>query len=157
MSNQTTSSVYAYSPALYQWGLALGGALGFGLIFGLQDAYWDGHAFQWRASVLPALLGGAAGYLLGRSLARIKRLKRVMAPWLQSARPVVGMCSFCKDVRLPAEKPDQEDAWEPVEAYLHELTGLEASHGICPDCAAQHYAEALAARDQDTPLWPPNP
>ena len=157
MSNQTTSSVYAHRPALFQWGLALGGALCFGLIFTLQDAYLNGHVFQWRALVVPALMGGAAGYLVGRGLARNKRLKRMMAPWLQSARPVLGMCSFCKDVRLPAEKPGQEDVWEPVESYLHEFTGLEASHGICPDCAARHYAEALAARDEQAPLWPPNP
>ncbi len=157
MPNQTINPFNASRPALYQWGLALLGALCFGSAVSLQDAYLNGGAFQWRALLLPALLGAVAGYLLGHMLVRIKQMERVMAPWIQSTRPVLGVCSFCKDVRLPAREPDGEDLWEPVESYLQELTDLEASHGVCPQCAAKHYAEALAERDRQAPLWPPNP
>ena len=45
------------------------------------------------------------------------------------------VCSFCKKIR------DDKGFWNQVEAYVADHTGAESSHGICPDCAKEHYPE----------------
>ncbi len=46
------------------------------------------------------------------------------------------VCSFCKRIRV-------DDKWIPLETYLHQNSAAEMSHGICPDCAQQHYGDLL--------------
>lgn len=42
---------------------------------------------------------------------------------------LVSICSGCRRVR------DAEHQWEPLERYFSQQTGVQFSHGICPDCA----------------------
>jgi hypothetical protein len=44
-------------------------------------------------------------------------------------RGILPICAHCKKIR------DDQGAWNQIEAYLHQHTEAEFSHGICPECA----------------------
>lgn len=46
---------------------------------------------------------------------------------------IIPICSFCKKIR------DDEGGWEPVDVYIRRHSETDFSHGICPDCAREHY------------------
>jgi len=48
---------------------------------------------------------------------------------------IVPICSYCKKVR------DDRGYWEQVEAYVSKHTEAQFSHGICPPCLEQFFAE----------------
>ena len=54
---------------------------------------------------------------LERSLAEVRNLKRLLP-----------ICMYCKKVR------DDDDYWQEIDAYIHEQTGTDFSHGVCPEC-----------------------
>jgi len=54
---------------------------------------------------------------LQEALADVKRLKRLLP-----------ICMYCKSIR------DDRDYWHQIESYIHEETGTDFSHGICPQC-----------------------
>lgn len=57
---------------------------------------------------------------------------------LDSARVLRGLlpiCASCKKIR------DDRGYWHQVEAYIHERTDADFSHGICPDCRERLYPE----------------
>lgn len=43
-------------------------------------------------------------------------------------KELIPICMYCKRVR------DDTDYWQQVETYIHECTGSNFSHGICPEC-----------------------
>ncbi len=45
------------------------------------------------------------------------------------------ICASCKKIR------DDKGYWNQIESYLRSHSGLEFSHGICPDCAKQLYPD----------------
>jgi hypothetical protein len=47
----------------------------------------------------------------------------------------VPICSSCKKIR------DDRGFWIQIEQYLAYHTGVQFSHGICPDCLKQFYPE----------------
>jgi PAS domain S-box-containing protein len=55
---------------------------------------------------------------------------------LQNVKTLTGflpICMFCKKIR------DDRGYWEKVEAYISAHTDVRFSHGLCPDCRAEHY------------------
>ena len=54
---------------------------------------------------------------LQTALADVKKLKRLLP-----------ICMYCKSIR------DDRDYWHQIEEYIHEETGTDFSHGICPTC-----------------------
>ncbi len=48
---------------------------------------------------------------------------------------IVPICSFCKKIR------NHSGSWSYIECYLQEKTSTRVSHGVCPDCAHEHYPE----------------
>lgn len=54
---------------------------------------------------------------------------------LLSLRALIPICMKCKKIR------DDEEYWHEVEAYFHDRTGVDFSHGICPACVKHFYAE----------------
>jgi PAS domain-containing protein len=54
---------------------------------------------------------------------------------LTMLKSLIPICMHCKKVR------DDQQYWQQVEGYFHHFIGVEFSHGICPDCMKQHYAE----------------
>ncbi len=71
---------------------------------------------------------------LERSLDEVRQLKRLLP-----------ICMYCKKVR------DDGDYWQEIETYIHERTGTDFSHGVCPDCVPhlvnQGLPEKSAERD----------
>jgi len=50
---------------------------------------------------------------------------------LKTLQGLLAICSYCKKIR------DSDDAWVPVEEYLHRHADIMLTHGICPPCYAQ--------------------
>jgi CheY-like chemotaxis protein len=44
---------------------------------------------------------------------------------------LLPICMYCKKVR------DDSRYWQEIELYIHEQTGTDFSHGICPGCMAE--------------------
>jgi ABC-type nitrate/sulfonate/bicarbonate transport system substrate-binding protein len=61
---------------------------------------------------------------LQHTLSEVKQLKEILP-----------ICAYCKKIR------DDDGYWEQLETYISEHGGTDFSHGICPDCVAQHYPE----------------
>ncbi|NJK90680.1 MAG: response regulator [Blastochloris sp.] len=55
---------------------------------------------------------------------RIIRYKR----HIQELKSLLPICMYCKKIR------DDQEYWQQVETYFHEVTGTDFSHGVCPDC-----------------------
>ena len=49
---------------------------------------------------------------------------------------LLAMCASCKSIR-------SDEHWEPAETYLQRHGEISLSHGICPECTEQFYADAL--------------
>ena len=56
---------------------------------------------------------------------------------LQTLKGIIPICAFCKRVRTNAGD------WQAVEAYVHAHSAADFSHGLCPHCTNEHYAEYL--------------
>ncbi len=54
---------------------------------------------------------------LEATMREVSRLKRLLP-----------ICMYCKKIR------DDGDYWREIDGYIHEHTGTDFSHGICPDC-----------------------
>jgi response regulator RpfG family c-di-GMP phosphodiesterase len=55
---------------------------------------------------------------------------------------LLPICMYCKKVR------DDRDYWHQIEEYIRVQTGTGFSHGICPDCARQLAAGAVAGTEE---------
>lgn len=88
------------------------------------------------AAVLGLLVGLQLLATLGLIILIVDRL-RVRAEefehHLQHLEVLLPICSYCKRIR------DDEGEWHILEEYLNEHTTAKFSHGICPDCAREHY------------------
>lgn len=75
-----------------------------------------------------------AMHALARQVMALMELRRVsarMAQVLEKIKTLHGLlpiCAWCKRIR------DDHGYWKQVEAYVHEHTGADFTHGICPDC-----------------------
>ncbi len=47
---------------------------------------------------------------------------------IRQLKELIPICMYCKRVR------DDSNYWQQVESYIHEHTGSNFSHGICPEC-----------------------
>jgi methyl-accepting chemotaxis protein len=47
---------------------------------------------------------------------------------------MLPICSYCKKIR------DDKGYWKQVADYISERTGVQFSHGMCPDCAKRVYS-----------------
>ena len=48
---------------------------------------------------------------------------------------LLPICASCKKIR------DDRGYWHQVEVYIHEHSGVDFSHGLCPECAEKLYPE----------------
>jgi GAF domain-containing protein len=65
------------------------------------------------------------------ALLEFRRVSVHLADALNHIKTLQGLlpiCAWCKRVR------DDEGYWDQVEAYLHKHTGIDFTHGICPEC-----------------------
>jgi len=65
------------------------------------------------------------------ALLELRRVSAHMAQALEKVKTLHGLlpiCAWCKRIR------DDHGYWSQVEAYIHEHTGADFTHGICPNC-----------------------
>ncbi|MEW6501326.1 MAG: PAS domain-containing protein [Thermodesulfobacteriota bacterium] len=63
---------------------------------------------------------------LQKSLAEVKTLSGLLP-----------ICSWCKKIR------DDKGYWNQLESYLSQHSGIDFSHGVCPECLRKHYPELV--------------
>ena len=81
-----------------------------------------------RISVLLLL-----AYLVDRTAVQTQALTQE----IQILRGILPICSFCKKIR------NEDSTWEQLERYITRHSEAIFSHGLCPACAKEHYAEFL--------------
>jgi nitrogen fixation/metabolism regulation signal transduction histidine kinase len=52
-------------------------------------------------------------------------------------KSLVSICMHCKKIR------DDRQYWQQVDRFFNKFIGVDFSHGLCPDCAKQHYSREL--------------
>ena len=57
---------------------------------------------------------------------------------------LLPICSYCKKIR------DDEGYWNQIESYIHDHSEATFSHGICKECAKQHYPDMDLYDDNET-------
>jgi phosphoserine phosphatase RsbU/P len=64
---------------------------------------------------------------------RLRVAERILtfATEIRQLKTLIPICMYCKKIR------DDSDYWEQMEHYIHEHTGSDFSHGICPECYAK--------------------
>jgi GAF domain-containing protein len=65
------------------------------------------------------------------ALLELRRISTRIADALEKVKTLHGLlpiCAWCKRIR------DDQGYWSQVEAYIHQHTGADFTHGICPEC-----------------------
>ena len=61
---------------------------------------------------------------------------------LQIYESNLPICMHCKKIRYKRE--NNKDTWVPIEEYFNQkMSGVDFSHGICPECIKKHYPEEV--------------
>lgn len=64
----------------------------------------------------------------------IAELKKALGE-VKTLSGLLPICSFCKKIR------NDEGYWSRIEEYIHQHSGAQFTHGLCPDCARKHYPD----------------
>jgi hypothetical protein len=54
---------------------------------------------------------------------------------VKTLQGMLPICAHCKKIR------DDQGSWQQLEAYICQHSGAKFSHGVCPDCLKEHYAD----------------
>ena len=89
------------------------------------------------------LVGFTFSRLIGRyrrmyflTLSREQEIRSRLEETLEKIKHLSGIvpiCSHCLKIR------DEGGYWQRTEQYIQEHSEAQFSHGICPDCAKEHY------------------
>lgn len=72
---------------------------------------------------------------LERTLAhKVEDLQEALAD-VGKLKTLLPICMYCKSVR------DDKDYWHQIDAYIHNETGTDFSHGICPSCMTKLHGD----------------
>ncbi len=71
----------------------------------------------------------------------IARLEKALAH-VKTLSGLLPICANCKKIR------DDKGYWNQIENYLREHSGVEFSHGLCPECGEKLYPEYYQAIDE---------
>jgi hypothetical protein len=70
---------------------------------------------------------------------RLNEANQALQQSLDEIRTLQGLlpiCSWCKKIR------DDEGLWTQVEHYIAQHTEVSFTHGMCPECAKEHFRQA---------------
>ncbi len=61
---------------------------------------------------------------------RLRVAERILgfAKQIRQLKELLPICSYCKRIR------DDQNYWQQIESYIHNHTGSDFSHSICPEC-----------------------
>jgi DNA-binding response OmpR family regulator len=76
---------------------------------------------------------------------RLRVAERILtfATEIRQLKTLIPICMYCKKIR------DDSDYWNQMENYIHEHTGSDFSHGICPDCYAKVMSKEFGVEVND--------
>jgi hypothetical protein len=72
------------------------------------------------------------------ALLELRRVSARLADALDNVKilqELLPICAWCKRIR------DDKGYWDQVEAYFHKNTGVDFTHGICPECLKKAHAK----------------
>jgi sigma-B regulation protein RsbU (phosphoserine phosphatase) len=72
---------------------------------------------------------------------RLRRLEEALANVKQLQR-LLPICSYCKRIR------DDQNYWQQVESYITVHSGVQFSHGFCPECYDKYVKPQLDELDR---------
>ncbi len=72
----------------------------------------------------------------------IAELQKALAE-IKTLHGILPICASCKKIR------DDKGAWHQMEAYIHDHTNVEFSHGICKECAKKMYPQYYTEDEDD--------
>jgi PAS domain S-box-containing protein len=52
---------------------------------------------------------------------------------IKTLQGILSICSYCHKIR------NDEGKWEQMEVYIRDRSEADFSHGMCPECLAEHY------------------
>jgi PAS domain S-box-containing protein len=67
------------------------------------------------------------------ALINAKEINDYLREEIETLRGILPICSSCKKIR------DDKGYWEQVDIYIHDRTGVDFSHSICPACFKKLY------------------
>jgi hypothetical protein len=112
---------------------------GASLPFSVRPFFWQTLWFYALTAGLVLLAAVATFQIRVRGLRlREHELKRRVAEEIAQVRVLSGLlpiCAWCKKVR------DDAGYWKQIEAYIHDHSEAEFTHGICPDCEKSFHQE----------------
>ena len=116
------------------WGIGLGVAMSLGRAYfvTLWSVPWTVEETAVNTIIRIVVLGGFA-VLVHRRAKYSKALRREVRI-LEGLLPI---CSFCKRIRT------SDNEWEQLESYVTAHSEANFSHGLCPECAREHYGNLL--------------
>ena len=77
-------------------------------------------------------------YLVSRSARQTRELQREVS----ILEGILHICMFCKRIR------DEGENWQQIENYIAQRSEADFSHGLCKECAQEHYGLGLAVRNK---------
>jgi DNA-binding response OmpR family regulator len=85
---------------------------------------------------------GARFVALQQTLAdRVRRLEEALSK-VKQLQGLLPMCSYCKRIR------DDQNYWQQVESYITVHSGVQFSHGYCPECFEKYVKPQLDALER---------
>lgn len=89
--------------------------------------------------LIGALLGS---YILHRRILALVEVYK-LEQRVETLESILPMCAGCKKTR------DHLGAWRSIEQYIEDQqSGLQVSHGVCPDCSKELYSDFHKAKQE---------
>ena len=118
----------------WSWGVGL--AIFLSLMRALFVPLWDA---PWTVvhTVINTAIRMATFSLFALLIDRTARQTKALKKEVRTLRGLLPICGFCKRIRTDG------DNWVQIEAYVSDRSEARFSHGVCPECVSEHYADLL--------------
>lgn len=82
----------------------------------------------WMRSLITVMVFVAYSYAVSERIYRNRALGIIARQRSRMLCGILPICSYCKKIR------GSDKAWHKIESYISQHTGVDFTHGICPDC-----------------------
>jgi len=129
--------------AAWNQGFFAAAAIGLGLSLGrLLATDLPGGSETLTSDAINAVLRAFVFTLIAFLAHLVAAQTRALREEVRQLEGILPICGFCKAIR------DEQGRWRKLETYVTEHSQASFTHGLCPECAHQHYGQFL---DRDDP------